>query len=120
MGDRLPKTSEEIYAQEQIILHDRQQTEVVTQALRIGDIAIGTSPCETFAETGLEYKKRSPFPRSFMIELNHAYFGYMPTARHFELGGYETWPGTNYLEPAAADHVLGALLEMTTALHAAR
>ncbi|MGV3531223.1 MAG: hypothetical protein ACO1QR_02560, partial [Chthoniobacteraceae bacterium] len=71
------------------------------QALRIGDVCIGTFPCETFAETGLEFKKRSPFPKSFMVELNHGYFGYLPTPRHYELGGYETWPGTNSLESQA-------------------
>ena len=82
------------------------------QVFRIGDICIGTFPCETFAETGLEFKKRSPFPRSFMVELNHGYFGYLPTPRHFELGGYETWPGTNSLESQASVKMLGALLEM--------
>jgi neutral ceramidase len=82
------------------------------QVLRIGDIGIGTSPCETFTETGLEFKKRSPFAHSFMVELNHAYLGYLPTPRHFELGGYETWPGTNSLEPQAAVKMLDALLEM--------
>src|SRR5262249_9487731 len=30
------------------------------QVLRIGDVCIGTFPCETFAEIGLEFKKRSP------------------------------------------------------------
>jgi neutral ceramidase len=85
---------------------------VPLQAFRIGDIGIGTSPCETFAETGLEFKKRSPFAHSFMIELNHAYMGYLPTPRHFELGGYETWAGTNYLEPQASVKMLDALLEM--------
>jgi hypothetical protein len=83
------------------------------QVLRIGDVAIGTFPCETFAETGLEFKKRSPLAHSFMVELNHGYFGYLPTPRHFELGGYETWPGTNSLEPQAAVKMLNALLEMT-------
>ena len=34
------------------------------------------------------------------------------TNRHFELGGYETWPGTNSLEPEAAVKMLDALLEM--------
>jgi neutral ceramidase len=82
------------------------------QALRIGDICIGTFPCETFAETGLEFKKRSPLKHSFMVELNHGYFGYLPTPRHFELGGYETWPGTNSLEPQAAVKMLDALLEL--------
>jgi hypothetical protein len=86
------------------------------QAMRIGDICIGTFPCETFAETGLEFKKRSPMAHSFMVELNHGYFGYLPPPRHFELGGYETWPGTNLLEPQAAVKMLDALLEMAAEL----
>ena len=88
------------------------QTKLPVQVLRIGDICIGTTPCETFAETGLEFKKRSPIAHSFMVELAHGYYGYLPTPRHFELGGYETWPGTNYLEPFASNKIMGALLEM--------
>jgi neutral ceramidase len=41
------------------------------QVLRIGDICLGTFPCETFAEIGLEFKKRSSMPNSFMVELAH-------------------------------------------------
>jgi hypothetical protein len=92
------------------------ETKLPIQALRIGDILIGTSPCETFAETGLEFKQRSPLKKAFMVELAHGYYGYMPTPRHFELGGYETWPGTNNLEPQAAPKLLSALLEMATEL----
>lgn len=88
------------------------ETKLPVQVLRIGDIAIGTSPCETFTETGLAFKERSPIRHSFMIELAHGYYGYLPTPRHFELGGYETWPGTNYLEPQASERILNAVLEM--------
>lgn len=89
-----------------------QETKTPVQILRIGDICIGTTPCETFAETGVEFKERSPFEKSFMVELAHGYYGYMPTPRHFELGGYETWPGTNNLEPQASVKMMNALLEM--------
>jgi len=89
------------------------ETKAPVQVLAIGDIAIGCSPCETFTEIGLEYRKQSPFPHSFMVELVNGYYGYLPTQRHFELGGYETWPGTNWLEPEAADKILSAVLEMT-------
>jgi hypothetical protein len=51
-----------------------------------------------------------------MVELVNGYYGYLPTQRHFELGGYETWPGTNWLEPEAADKILSAVLEMTKEL----
>jgi hypothetical protein len=89
---------------------------VPLQVFRIGDTGIGTFPCETFAETGLEFKRRGPFAHSFMVELNHAYMGYLPTPRHFALGGYETWPGTNSLEPQASVKMLDALLEMAAEL----
>jgi hypothetical protein len=53
-----------------------------------------------------------------MVELAHGYYGYMPTPRHFELGGYETWPGTNNLEPQASVKMMDALLEMAAELKA--
>jgi neutral ceramidase len=95
------------------------ETKAPAQVLRIGDIGIGTSPCETFAETGLEFKKLSPFKYSFMVELANGYYGYLPTPRHFELGGYETWPGTNYLEPGASVKLMEALLGMAKDLKSA-
>ena len=91
-----------------------QPARVPLQVLRIGDICIGSTPCETFAEMGLEFKQRSPFAHSFLVSLNHGYIGYLPTPRHFELGGYETWPGTNVLEPQASVKMLNALLEMAS------
>lgn len=82
------------------------------QVLRIGDVCIGTMPTEVFCETGLEFRERSPVKPAFMISLAHGYFGYLPTPRHFELGGYETWIGTSRLEPQASQKMLAALLEM--------
>jgi neutral ceramidase len=88
------------------------ETKLPVQLLKIGDVCLGTTPCETFAETGMEFREKSPFKKSFMVELANGYYGYMPTPRHFELGGYETWPGTNNLEPQASVKVMDALLEM--------
>jgi hypothetical protein len=102
-----------IYADRVLTLAEsKNPARIPLQVLRIGDTCIGTFPCETFAEIGLDFKKRSPFAHSFMVELNHGYFGYLPTPRHFELGGYETWPGTNLLEPQASVKMLDALLQM--------
>lgn len=103
----------------QILAQAVPPARIPLQMLRIGDVGIGTTPCETFAEMGLEFKRRSPLAPSFLIELNHGYFGYLPTPRHFELGGYETWPGTNYLEPTASEKMLGTLLEMAGELKGA-
>jgi neutral ceramidase len=92
------------------------KTGLPVQVLRLGDVCIATTPCETFAETGLEFRERSPFEKSFVVELANGYYGYMPTLRHFELGGYETWPGTNNIEPQASIKVMDALLEMAAEL----
>ncbi len=51
-----------------------------------------------------------------MVQLAHGYIGYLPTPRHFELGGYSTWPGTNYLEPRASEKIVDLLVEMAREL----
>src|SRR5262245_25848113 len=90
------------------------------QVLRLGDVALATMPCEVFCEIGLEYKKRSPIQPAFMVELNHGYYGYLPTPRQHELGGYETWLGTNRLETRASEKMLDVLVEMTGELRAGK
>jgi hypothetical protein len=96
----------------QTLARNTQPALVPLQVVRIGEVLIGTSPCETFAEIGLEFKRRSPLHQAFMVSLAHGYIGYLPTPRHFGLGGYETWPGTNSLEPQAAVTILDVLMEM--------
>lgn len=89
-----------------------ETTPIPLHVLRIGDVCLGTMPCEVFVEIGLDFKRRSPIPNSFMVELAHGYFGYLPTPRQHQLGGYETWLGTNRLEITASDKLLAELLEM--------
>ncbi len=86
-GRRLPKTTEEVYAREQILLNERQSTEVVVQALRIGKMAIATTPTETYALTGLKIKLRSPLPQTMVIELANGGDGYIPPPEQHLLGG---------------------------------
>ncbi len=103
-----------IYAKRVMKLAEFPETaKVPVQVLRIGDVCIGTMPCEVFCEIGLEYKSRSPVQPAFMVSLAHGYFGYLPTPRHHDLGGYETWLGTNRLQREASDKLLAELLEMT-------
>lgn len=92
MGDRLPKTKEEIYAREAIILDELKSTEIVVQALRIGDIGIATTPNETYALTGLKIKLQSPLEKTLVIELANGGDGYIPPPEQHLLGGYNTWP----------------------------
>jgi hypothetical protein len=90
------------------------------QVLRIGPAYIGTVPGEPFAEIGLEFRKRSPAKPAFLVELAHGSFGYIPTARHFELGGYETWLGSCAFEPHASEKILDSLLEMVAEIRDAK
>ena len=91
-GDRLPETQLEVYAREQLILHERQYTEIVVQAIRIGDIGITTTPNETYALTGLKFKLQSPLTKTMVIELANGGDGYIPPPEQHHLGGYNTWP----------------------------
>ena len=108
------QTPEQVYAREAILLSGfAPKVPVYLQAIRIGDLVIGAIPCETFAESGLDLKARSPFPATFTIELANGYHGYMPTARHHEWGGYETWRArSSYLEKDAASKVVDTLVDL--------
>ena len=86
--------------------------DVKLQTIRVGNLAIAAIPCEVFSETGLEIKSKSPFQTTFTIELANGHYGYMPTPEQHELGGYETWMGTNQLERDASRRMVSALLEM--------
>jgi hypothetical protein len=105
---------EEIYARETVLLNEYPPyVDTIVQALRIGDLGIATSPCETFVETGLAIKAASPLTPTFTIELANDYCGYLPTAEHHALGGYETWRArSSFLEVGAEAKIRGKLLEL--------
>ena len=112
----LPRNAK-AYAQRAIDQQDGPDSvPVILQALRIGDFAIATTPFETFTEIGLEIKEKSPLSRSFMIELANGGEGYLPTPEQHELGGYETWLGTNRVEKSASRQIVVQLLEMLAEL----
>ena len=88
------------------------QASIQLQALRLGELGIAAIPFEVFTETGLTLKELSPFPTTFTIELANGHYGYLPTPRHFALGGYETWLGTSNMEVEASTKITRALLEL--------
>ena len=85
---------------------------VPVQALQIGDLAVCALPFETFAEIGLDLKKRSPFPRTMVVSIANGTNGYLPTPEQHKLGGYETWLGTNRVQQDASVILTNNLLEM--------
>jgi len=104
---------ERIYAQRTLAMAQLPPTtKVLVQAIRIGDLAICTLPFEVLVEIGLELKERSPAGDTFVVELANGAYGYLPTPRQHELGGYETWLGTNKVQRDASVILTEALLEM--------
>ena len=114
-ADRKPKTSEEVYALETIILSKMPKTRhIQLQAIGIGSLGIVGIPNEVFAETGLNIKKYSPFKMTYSISLANGAFGYIPPPEQHVLGGYTTWRARSsclevYAEPKIKFEVLKML-----------
>ncbi len=107
------------YANATIIYSEPNKTEnVIIQAIRIGDQAVVSLPFEVLVEIGLEIKEKSPFPHTFTIELANGGYGYLPPPNQHELGGYETWIGTNKFEKDSSVILTKQLLEMLGELKA--
>ncbi len=103
-----------IYANETIDLANYPATvKVKLQAIRIGELGIVSSPCETFVETGLTVKKQSPLKPTFTIELANGYNGYLPTPEQHKWGGYETWRAkSSYLATDAEPKIRETMLKL--------
>ena len=109
---KLPRLAQ-AYAQRTLSLAEAEETlNVMLQAVHVGDLAICTIPFETFCEIGLDLKARSPFARTVVLGIANGYNGYLPTPEQHELGGYETWLGTNRVQKDASVIITDQLLEM--------
>ncbi|NOY43565.1 MAG: hypothetical protein GXP26_17230 [Planctomycetes bacterium] len=79
---------------EEMYQRKRPAYKFLIHGIRIGDdFAIITNPVELFCEIGMSIKESSPFKNTMVATLTNGSSGYVPTARSFELGGYETWFG---------------------------
>jgi neutral/alkaline ceramidase-like enzyme len=67
--------------------------------LRINDTMIWSAPVEMFCEIAMDVRDRSPFSYTFYFGYTNGWFGYLPTAKAFEEGGYE--PRTSPFTPQA-------------------
>jgi hypothetical protein len=87
--------------------------ELPLQVLRLGDLTIAASPCETFAETGLAIKAASTAAHTFTVSLANGYGGYLPTAEQHRFGGYETWAArSSFLDRDAETSLRRAFVDL--------
>jgi hypothetical protein len=114
--ERLPRHADS-YARRVLSLEKGGGTVTVAlQVVRVGDLAVCSIPFETFAETGLDLKRRSPFPRTVVLGIANGSHGYLPTPEQHKLGGYETWLGTSRVQEDASVLITDQLLEMLNEL----
>ena len=68
---------------------DRERIRLPLRFLAINDTVIWAAPVEMFCEIAMNIRERSPFKRTFYFGYTNGWFGYLPTAKGFEEGGYE-------------------------------
>jgi Neutral/alkaline non-lysosomal ceramidase, N-terminal len=76
---------------------DRQRIKLPLRFLAINDTVIWSAPVEMFCEIAMNIRERSPFKQTFYFGYTNGWFGYLPTAKAFEEGGYE--PRTSPFSP---------------------
>ena len=89
------------------------------QAIQIGPAIFLSNPAEYFCQLGLDIKKKSPFPFTYIVELANGCVGYVPTEEAFNSqgGGYETVL-TSYsnLEISAGEKIVETCVELANKL----
>ena len=76
--------------------------------VRINDSLIWSAPLEMFCEIAMDVRDRSPFSHTFYFGYTNGWFGYLPTAKGFEEGGYE--PRTSPFSPRAETDLRDAVV----------
>jgi len=120
LQDRLPKTLDENYARETVLLSEMPPTRKLNlQAIRLNDFVIVANPCESYNETGLKLRQASPFRLTMNIGLANGHAGYIPPPELFQLGGYTTWRcRSSCLEEQAEPKMVEGLTRAMQTLHA--
>ncbi len=111
--EKLPRLAQHYAARVVAAANREEETLTVpVQAIRVGDLAICGMPFEVLVEIGLEIREKSPFAETMFIGLANGRHGYLPDPKQHELGGYETWIGTNSVAEDSSVILTKHLLEM--------
>ena len=93
--------------------HQGERRDTWIQTLVIGDVAVVGVPAEYFTSLGIDIKRRSPFPRTYIAELANDWIGYLPDREGHELGGYQTWMGLHsYAEVGTGERLADEVIEL--------
>jgi hypothetical protein len=113
MKGEKPKDRPQVYAWEQLYLHEDPVRELKLQAVRVGELGMAAIPCEVYGITGLKIKAQSPLVPTFNFELANGAEGYIPPPEQHFLGGYTTWPARSAgLEVEAEPKIVETVLTL--------
>jgi len=87
----------------------RQAIELHT--LRLGDMAISTSPFELYLDYGMRIRARSPAALTLHAQLSCDSAGYLPTARAVGAGGYGGLVANGLIGPEGGQLLVEHILE---------
>ena len=96
--------------------HGTLPTEV--HVLRLGDLALSTSPFELYLEYGLRIRARSPAALTLHAQLSCDELGYLPTARAVTAGGYGALVANGKIGPEGGQLLVESILEVLRQLFA--
>lgn len=82
------------------------------QVIRMGDAVLVGIPGEQFVQDGLAIKARSPFEKTFIVNLANDSIGYIPTRKAYDEGGYQTWIGACNVAPEAGEMLVDKALHL--------
>lgn len=71
---------------------DTPVEQLAIHAVRIGELALVTQPCELFCQYGLDIRRRSPAKATALLGITDGYSGYCPTPAAVMGGGYSGQP----------------------------
>lgn len=97
---------------------EKQTFDVNVHVVRIGDVAIVTSPFELFQDFAIQIKGRSKATQTLVLELTDGWGQYLPTSRAVAGGGYSAIPQSNNGGPEAGQMLVDRTVEMIDALWA--
>ena len=118
-----PSRRDYLYARDLILVHEANKVEpeltCEIQAIQVGPTAFVSNPAEYFCEFGLDIKRRSHFPFTYVVELANGCIGYVPTEEAMgpHGGGYEPRLAmTSKLVPEAGQMIADASVELLATL----
>ncbi len=95
---------------------ESQRTEAVyvpeVHVLRLGDLALSTSPFELYLDYGLRIRARSPAVVTLHAQLTGDEGGYLPTARAVAAGGYGALVANGLVGPEGGQILVDSILEV--------